>query len=200
MIARWICAGLMAAFLAASMLAGGTYSTHAAETKTAIFAGGCFWCVEDVFDHVDGVTETVSGYAGGTTLDPTYGSHKGYVEALKVTYDPSKVTYAQLLDHYWHNIDPFDPTGQFCDKGPAYRTVIFVSDDKEKALAETTKQEIAKRFEKEVATEIRSTTTFYAAEDYHQDYHNLNPVSYKYYKWNCGRAQRLAEIWGDKSS
>jgi len=200
MIARWICAGLMAAFLAASMLAGGTYSTHAAETKTAIFAGGCFWCVEDVFDHVDGVTETVSGYAGGTTPDPTYGSHKGYVEALKVTYDPSKVTYAQLLDHYWHNIDPFDPTGQFCDKGPAYRTVIFVSDDKEKALAETTKQEIAKRFEKEVATEIRSTTTFYAAEDYHQDYHNLNPVSYKYYKWNCGRAQRLAEIWGDKSS
>jgi peptide-methionine (S)-S-oxide reductase len=200
MIARWICAGLMAAFLAASVLAGGAYSTHAAETKTAIFAGGCFWCVEDVFDHVDGVTETVSGYAGGTTPDPTYGSHKGYVEALKVTYDPSKVTYAQLLDHYWHNIDPFDATGQFCDKGPAYRTVIFVSDDEEKALAETTKQEIAKRFDKEVATEIRPTTTFYAAEDYHQDYHNLNPVSYKYYKWNCGRAQRLAEIWGDKSS
>jgi len=200
MIARWICAGLMAAFLAASMLAGGTYSTHAAETKTAIFAGGCFWCVEDVFDHVDGVTETVSGYAGGTTPDPTYGSHKGYVEALKVTYDPSKVTYAQLLDYYWHNIDPFDATGQFCDKGPAYRTVIFVSDDEEKVLAETTKQEIAKRFDKEVATEIRPTTAFYAAEDYHQDYHNLNPVSYKFYKWNCGRAQRLAEIWGDKSS
>jgi peptide-methionine (S)-S-oxide reductase len=190
----------MAAFLAASVLAGGAYSTHAAETKTAIFAGGCFWCVEDVFDHVDGVTETVSGYAGGTTPDPTYGSHKGYVEALKVTYDPSKVTYAKLLDHYWHNIDPFDPSGQFCDKGPAYRTVIFVSDDKEKELAETTKQEITKRFEKEVATEIRPTTTFYAAEDYHQDYHNLNPVSYKFYKWNCGRAQRLAEIWGDKSS
>jgi peptide-methionine (S)-S-oxide reductase len=200
MIARWICAGLMAAFLAASVLAGGAYSTHAAETKTAIFAGGCFWCVEDVFDHVDGVTETVSGYAGGKTPDPTYGSHKGYVEALKVTYDPSKVTYAKLLDHYWHNIDPFDPSGQFCDKGPAYRTVIFVSDDKEKELAETTKQEITKRFEKEVATEIRPTTTFYAAEDYHQDYHNLNPVSYKFYKWNCGRAQRLAEIWGDKSS
>ncbi|MGK2922328.1 MAG: peptide-methionine (S)-S-oxide reductase MsrA [Methyloceanibacter sp.] len=200
MIARWICAGLMAAFLAASVLAGGAYSTHAAETKTAIFAGGCFWCVEDVFDHVDGVTETVSGYAGGKTPNPTYGSHKGYVEALKVTYDPSKVTYAKLLEHYWHNIDPFDPSGQFCDKGPAYRTVIFVSDDEEKELAETTKQEIAKRFKKEVATEIRPATTFYAAEDYHQDYHNLNPVSYKFYKWNCGRAQRLAEIWGEKSS
>ena len=200
MIARWICAGLMAAFLAASVLAGGAYSTHAAEAKTAIFAGGCFWCVEDVFDHVDGVTETVSGYAGGKTPDPTYGSHKGYVEALKVTYDPSKVTYAKLLEHYWHNIDPFDSSGQFCDKGPAYRTVIFVSDDEEKELAETTKQEIAARFKKEVATEIRPTTTFYAAEDYHQDYHNQNPVSYKIYKWNCGRAQRLAEIWGDKSS
>jgi len=200
MIARWICAGLTAAFLAAFMLAGGAYSTRAAETKTAIFAGGCFWCVEDAFDHVDGVTETVSGYAGGTTPDPTYGSHKGYVEALKVTYDPSKVTYAKLLDHYWHNVDPFDPTGQFCDKGPAYRTVVFVSNDEEKELAEKTKQDIAERFDKEVATEIRPTTTFYAAEDYHQDYHNQNPVSYKIYKWNCGRAQRLAEIWGDKSS
>lgn len=200
MIARWICAGLTAAFLAAFVLAGGAYSTHAAETKTAIFAGGCFWCVEDAYDKVDGVTETVSGYAGGTKPNPTYGSHKGYVEALKVTYDPSKVTYAELLDHYWHNIDPFDPRGQFCDKGPAYRTVVFVSDDDEKNLAEKTKQEIAKRFKKAVATEIRPTTTFYAAEDYHQDYHNVNPVSYKYYKWNCGRAQRLSEIWGDKSS
>lgn len=200
MIARWICAGLMAAFLAAFLVAGGAYSTRAAETKTAIFAGGCFWCVEDVFDHVDGVTETVSGYAGGKTPDPTYGSHKGYVEAVKVTYDPSTVTYAKLLDHFWHNIDPFDATGQFCDKGPAYRTVVFVSDDAEKKLAESTKQEIADRFGKTVETEIRPTTTFYAAEDYHQDYHNTNPVSYKFYKWNCGRAQRLAEIWGDKQS
>jgi len=200
MMARWICAGLTAAFLAAFMLAGGAYSTRAAETKTAIFAGGCFWCVEDAFDHVDGVTETVSGYAGGTTPDPTYGSHKGYVEALKVTYDPSKVTYAKLLDHYWHNVDPFDPTGQICAKGPAYRTVVFVSNDEAEEVAEKTKQEIAERFDKEVATEIRPTTTFYAAEDYHQDYHNQNPVSYKIYKWNCGRAQRLAEIWGDKSS
>jgi peptide-methionine (S)-S-oxide reductase len=200
MMARWTCAGLMAAFLAAFVVAGGAYDTRAAETKTAIFAGGCFWCVEDAFDKVDGVTETVSGYAGGTKPNPNYGSHSGYVEAVKVTYDPSKVTYAKLLDHYWHNIDPFDPSGQFCDKGPAYHTVVFVSDDEERNRAETTKQEIAKRFNRSVATEIRPTTTFYAAEDYHQNYHNANPVSYKFYKWNCGRAQRLAEIWGDKHS
>ncbi|ODR95954.1 peptide methionine sulfoxide reductase [Methyloceanibacter stevinii] len=172
----------------------------AAETKTAIFAGGCFWCVEDAFDKVDGVTETVSGYAGGTLKNPTYANHKTHVEALKVTYDPSKVTYAELLDNYWHNIDPFDPAGQFCDKGPAYHTVVFVTNDAEKALAEKTKQEIAEQFGKKVETEIRPTTTFTAAEEYHQDYHTKNPVSYKYYKWGCGRAQRLSEIWGDKSS
>jgi peptide-methionine (S)-S-oxide reductase len=200
MVARWICAGLTAAFLAAFMVAGGAYKTQAAETKTAIFAGGCFWCVEDAFDKVAGVTDTVSGYAGGTKPNPTYGSHHGYVEAVKVTYDPSKVTYAQLLENYWHNIDPFDASGQFCDKGPAYHTVIFVSDDQERALAEKTKQEIADKFKKKVATGIRPTTTFTAAEAYHQNYHTANPVSYKFYKWNCGRAQRLAEIWGDKHS
>ncbi|MEZ5829305.1 MAG: peptide-methionine (S)-S-oxide reductase MsrA [Hyphomicrobiales bacterium] len=200
MMARWICAGLMAAFLAAFMLAGGSTYGRAAETKTAIFAGGCFWCVEAAFDEVPGVTETISGYAGGTKPNPTYGSHGGYVEAVKVTYDPSKVTYAKLLDHYWRNIDPFDPNGQFCDEGPAYHTVVFVSDDQEKKLAETTKQEVADRFKKKVVTEIRPTTPFTAAEDYHQNYHTVNPISYKYYKWGCGRAQRLADIWGDKHS
>ena len=149
---------------------------------------------------MDGVTDTTSGYAGGTAPNPTYGSHHGYVEAVKVTYDPSKVTYAQLLEDYWHNIDPFDPSGQFCDKGPAYHTVVFVSDDAEKALAEKTKQEIADKFKEKVVTEIRPTTTFTAAEGYHQNYHIVNPVSYKFYKWNCGRAQRLAQIWGDKHS
>lgn len=203
MIARWIFASLTAAFLTLFVFAAnnpGARAEDASNMKTAIFAGGCFWCVEDAFDKVDGVTETVSGYAGGKTPDPTYGSHEGYVEALKVTYDPSKVTYAQLLDNYWHNIDPFDPTGQFCDKGPAYRTVVFVSDDAEKSLAEKTKQDIANRFGQDVATQIRPTSTFYAAEDYHQDYHTKNPISYKYYKWNCGRAQRLFKIWGDKHS
>jgi peptide-methionine (S)-S-oxide reductase len=155
--------------------------------------------MEAAFDEVDGVTETISGYAGGTTPNPTYGAHEGYKEAVKVTYDPAKVTYAKLLDHYWHNIDPFDPDGQFCDKGSAYQSVVFVGNDEEKALAEKTKQEIEGRFKQKVATEIVPVTTFTAAEDYHQDYHNKNPIAYKYYKWGCGRAQRLEEIWGKPS-
>ncbi|MEM7399207.1 MAG: peptide-methionine (S)-S-oxide reductase MsrA [Pseudomonadota bacterium] len=203
MIARWIFASLTAAFLAlfvVAMHSQTAYAEDSAETKSAIFAGGCFWCVEDAFDKVDGVTETVSGYAGGTLKNPTYGNHKTHLEALKVTYDPSKVTYAELLDHFWRNIDPFDPAGQFCDQGPAYKTAVFVSDEAEQSLAEKTKQDIETRFGKQVETQIRPTSTFTAAEEYHQDYHTKNPVSYKYYKWNCGRAQRLSEIWGGESS
>ena len=199
MIAKSICAALTAAFLAVLVLAFGGYETRAEATKTAIFAGGCFWCVEAAFDEVDGVTETISGYAGGTKPKPNYGDHEGYYEAVKVTYDPAKVTYAALLDHFWRNIDPFDPNGQFCDKGSAYHAAVFVGDDEEKRLAETTKEEIAKRFNKPVVTEIKPVTTFTAAEDYHQDYHNQNPVSYKYYKYGCGRAQQLEEIWGKPS-
>jgi peptide-methionine (S)-S-oxide reductase len=199
MMARWILAALTALLLAAAMIAGDAGETRAEPNKTAIFAGGCFWCVEDAFDQVDGVTETISGYAGGTKPNPTYGDHEGYVEAVKVTYDPSKVTYAKLLDQFWRNVDPFDPNGQFCDQGPAYRTVVFVSDEDEKKLAETTKEDIAARFKQKVETEITPTTTFTAAEEYHQNYHTENPVSYKYYKWGCGRAQRLAEIWGKPS-
>jgi len=199
MTARWTLAAV--ALLIAALAAGlGSQPTRATATNTAIFAGGCFWCVEAAFDEVDGVTETISGYAGGTKPNPNYGDHEGYQEAVKVTYDPAKVTYAKLLDHYWQNIDPFDAGGQFCDQGNAYRSVIFVGNDEEKKLAETTKAEIADRFKQKVATMIKPVTTFTAAEDYHQDYHNQNPVSYKYYKWGCGRAQRLAEIWGKPHS
>src|SRR5262249_12364032 len=155
MMARWICAALTAAFLAVLLITVGAAGTRAAESKTAIFAGGCFWCVEAAFDEVNGVTETISGYAGGTKPNPTYGAHEGYKEAVKVTYDPAKVSYATLLDHYWHNIDPFDPDGQFCDKGSAYQSVVFVGDDDEKKLAEETKQQIADRFKQKVVTEIR---------------------------------------------
>ena len=197
---RWMSA-IAAVVLAALAMSGGAGPlTAAVETKTAIFAGGCFWCVEAAFDEVPGVTETVSGYAGGTKPNPNYGDHEGYQEAVKVTYDPAKVTYAKLLDTYWHNIDPFDAEGQFCDKGNAYRSAIFVGDDEEKGLAESTKQQVADRFKEAVVTEIKPATTFTAAEDYHQDYHNTNPVSYKFYKWNCGRAQRLEQIWGPKPS
>jgi peptide-methionine (S)-S-oxide reductase len=199
MMAKSICAALTGTLLALLVLAYGSYEARAESTKTAIFAGGCFWCVEEAFDKVDGVTETISGYAGGTKPNPTYGDHEGHQEAVKVTYDPAKVTYAKLLDHFWRNIDPFDPDGQFCDKGSSYRSVVFVGDDAEKSLAETTKEDIAKRHKQTVATAIKPVTTFAAAEDYHQDYHNQNPVSYKYYKWGCGRAQRLDEIWSKPS-
>jgi len=142
------------------------------------------------------VTETVSGYAGGTKPKPNYGDHEGYQEAVRVSYDPTKVSYQQLLDQYWHNIDPFDADGQFCDKGNAYRSAIFTGDAEEAKLAAGEKKEIAERFKKDVATEIKPATTFTPAEDYHQNYHNTNAVSYKFYKWNCGRAQRLEKIWG----
>ncbi len=167
---------------------------------TAVFAGGCFWSVEKTFDAVDGVTETVSGYAGGTKPNPTYGDHEGYVEAVKVTYDPAKVSYAKLLDAYWHSIDPFNARGQFCDEGPAYRTVIFTGTEDEVQQAKATKQEISDRFRQGVTTDVKPATTFVAAEDYHQNYHTLNPVRYELYKRGCGRVGRLAEIWGEKSS
>ncbi|MGH6865240.1 MAG: peptide-methionine (S)-S-oxide reductase MsrA [Methyloceanibacter sp.] len=182
------------------MVAGAGNAARAAETKTAIFAGGCFWSMELAFDEVDGVTETVSGYAGGTAPNPTYGNHEGYKEAVKVTYDPAKATYAKLLNQYWHNIDPFDPDGQFCDKDLPYQAVIYFGGADEKTLAEKTKQEVAARFDRPVVTRIEPATTFYAAEDYHQDYHIKNPASYKAYKWGCRRAQNVAKIWGDKQS
>ncbi len=200
MTVRWIGALTAAVLLLALAMSGSGKEAAAAETGTAIFAGGCFWCVEAAFDEVPGVVETISGYAGGTKPNPNYGNHEGYQEAVKVVYDPTKVSYAQLLEQFWHNVDPFDPEGQFCDKGNAYRSVVFVGNDEERNLAETTRKGIADRFKEKVATEIKPVTTFTAAEDYHQNYHNTNSISYKFYKWNCGRAQRLEQIWGAKPS
>ena len=198
MMAKWIGAAVAVALaVLMSMVPRPGELSHAANaSKTAIFAGGCFWCMEAAFDEVPGVTETVSGYAGGTKPNPNYGDHEGYQEAVRVTYDPVKVSYQQLLDQYWHNIDPFNAEGQFCDEGSAYRSVIFTGDEAEKQLAEDEKKQIGERFKQPVATQIKPATTFTAAEDYHQNYHNTNKVSYKFYKWNCGRAQRLEQIWG----
>ncbi len=199
MRANWIGAGAGAALLLLTILLVASPHSRAGAPdplKTAVFAGGCFWCMEAAFDEVDGVTETISGYAGGTKPDPTYGDHEGYQEAVEVKYDPAKVSYAKLLDQYWHNIDPFDAAGQFCDQGNAYRSVVFTGDDEEKGLAETTKAEIAARFKQTVATEIKPFTTFTAAEWYHQDFHIRNAIKYNYYKTGCGRPQRLEEIWG----
>lgn len=175
-------------------------SSSAMKLRSAVFAGGCFWCVEEAFDKVAGVTETTSGYTGGTVVNPTYeevvAGGTAHAEAVLVRYDSSKVSYDTLLDVFWRNIDPFDAGGQFCDRGGSYRSGIFYNGEKQKALAVKSKKSIEERFGKPVATEIERLGPFYPAEMYHQNYHEENPLRYKLYKWNCGRAQRLEEIWG----
>jgi len=170
-------------------------------TAKAIFAGGCFWCMEPPFDKLDGVISTISGYTGGHTDNPTYKQVSkdttGHYEALEITYDPNKVSYETLLDVFWRNVDPLDAHGQFCDKGESYRTAVFYLDDMQKKLAEKSKQEIddSKRFDQKVVTEILAAKHFYPAEDYHQNYYQKNPLRYKYYRFSCGRDQRLEELW-----
>ena len=171
-------------------------------TAKAIFAGGCFWCMEPPFDKTDGVIATISGYTGGTKLNPTYeevsGGRTGHAEAVQVEYDPKKVSYEKLLDVFWHNVDPTQKDGQFCDHGNQYRTAIFVANDEQKKLAEASKAALmkSKPFKGDIVTEIVPATTFYPAEDYHQDYYLKNPVRYKFYRTGCGRDARLKELWG----
>jgi peptide-methionine (S)-S-oxide reductase len=170
----------------------------------AVFAGGCFWCMESDFEKLDGVTDVISGFTGGTLKNPTYnGNHQGHYEAVEVTYDPGKVSYQKLLDYFWVNIDPFDANGQFCDKGSSYRSAIFVATDKERKLAEESKKKVEAQFPgRQVVTPILEASVFYpmrGEESYHQDYYKNNPIRYKYYRWNCGRDQRLKAIWGDKA-
>jgi peptide-methionine (S)-S-oxide reductase len=173
----------------------------AAELKTAVFAGGCFWCVEEAFDKVSGVRETTSGYIGGDADSATYkavsGGGTGHYEAVQVRYDPAEVTYERLLDAFWRNVDPFDARGQFCDKGSQYLSAVFVADDGERAEAEAAKERVAEQFKMPVATEILPQEAFYPAEEYHQDFYKKSSAHYTYYKWGCGRAQRLEEIWGE---
>jgi peptide-methionine (S)-S-oxide reductase len=168
----------------------------------AVFAGGCFWCMESDFEKLPGVTDVISGFTGGTLKNPTYnGNHDGHYEAVEVTYDPDKVSYQQLLDHYWVNIDPFDARGQFCDKGPSYLSAIFVANDSQRTLAEASRKKVIERFpNRKVVTPVLEASVFYpikGEESYHQDYYKNSPVRYKFYRWNCGRDQRLREIWGD---
>lgn len=169
-----------------------------AGTSSALFAGGCFWCMESAFQGREGVLDVVSGFTGGSSPNPTYsGDHAGHFEAVEVTYDPAVVSYQQLLDIYWVNVDPFDDTGQFCDKGPSYRSAIFPATVEERALAEQSLAAVATRFKPDkVYTEIRPAGAFWPVEESHQDYYLKNPVRYKYYRWNCGRDQRLQQIWG----
>jgi peptide-methionine (S)-S-oxide reductase len=168
--------------------------------SVATFAGGCFWCMEEAFEKVPGVISVTSGYTGGEAVSPTYqdvsDGGTGHAEAIEVRYDPSRVKYDQLLEVFWHNIDPLTANAQFCDHGNQYRSVIFYHDDEEKRLADASKLAFSQRFKAPIVTEIVAAGAFYPAEEYHQDYYRKNPVRYKFYKYNCGRAKRLEELWG----
>ena len=172
----------------------------------ATFAGGCFWCMEPPYDKLEGVLSTTSGYTGGTKVDPTYqevsAGGTGHAEAVQVTYDPSQVSYQELLEVFWRNVDPLDAGGQFCDRGDSYRTGIFVHDEEQRRLAEESKRKLAEseRFAQPIVTEVVDAGDFYPAEDYHQDYYRKNPVRYKFYRWNCGRDQRLTDLWGEQAT
>jgi peptide-methionine (S)-S-oxide reductase len=179
-------------------------ATAPANTATAVFAGGCFWCMEKPFDQLPGVLATVSGYTGGRVDNPTYemvgGGSTGHIEAVQVTYDPARITYTQLLDTYWAQVDPFDGEGQFCDKGETYKPVIFAADEEQRTAAEVSKAKVSARFAgRAIAVDIRVSKPFWPAEDYHQDYYLKNPLRYTYYRNGCGRDARLRAVWSAPS-
>lgn len=175
-------------------------------SRKAIFAGGCFWCVESDFDKVPGVLSTTSGYIGGTVANPSYeqvsGKHTGHAEAVEVVFDPTKVSYAQLLNHFWRTIDPTTVDQQFCDVGSPYRTGIFAVDTAQLAEARASKAalEKTKPFKEPIVTEVTTAGPFYAAEGYHQDYYKKNPIRYQYYRTSCGRDARLKALWGSQAA
>ncbi|QOR38263.1 peptide-methionine (S)-S-oxide reductase MsrA [Billgrantia diversa] len=173
------------------------------ETASAVFGGGCFWCVEEAFDKVEGVVSTTSGYSGGHVENPSYeqvvDGGTGHVEVVQVEYDPAAVDYATLLHVFWRNVDPFAVDRQFCDEGESYRSVIYTASAEERELAEATRDELSERFDREIATEISDFEAFYPAEGYHQDYYRKNPVRYNFYKSACGRQERLEEVWGNEA-
>lgn len=176
--------------------------SHAATTdKTATFAGGCFWCMEPPFDKLDGVLSTTSGYTDGEQDNPTYeqvsSGRTGHTEAVQVVYDPNKITFTQLIDVFWRNIDPTVTDRQFCDVGSQYRAGVYYHDDEQKRIAESSKAALDKsgRFDKAIVTEIKPASTFYPAEDYHQDFYQKNPIRYKFYRYSCGRDQFLERAW-----
>ena len=176
-----------------------------ASAEKAYLAGGCFWCMESDFEVLPGVEDVVSGFTGGALENPTYnGNHRGHYEAVEITYDPAIISYQGLLDHFWVNIDPFDASGQFCDKGPSYLAAIFVSTPEERRLAERSKQKVVERFpQQQVVMPILDASTFYPIagdESYHQDYYKKSPLRYKYYRYGCGRDARLKEVWGDQAT
>jgi peptide-methionine (S)-S-oxide reductase len=174
----------------------------AGERGEAIFAGGCFWCVETAFEGLPGVSAVISGYTGGSKTNPTYeevsAGSTGHAESVRVVFDPTKITYAKLLDVFWHNVDPLTANAQFCDHGTQYRSAIFYLDEAQKKAAEESKLAIekSKRFPSPIVTEITKAGTFYPAEEYHQDFYKKNPVRYQSYRLGCGRDARLKTLWG----
>lgn len=168
----------------------------------ATFAGGCFWCMEAPFDELTGVVSTTSGYAGGNKINPTYeevsAGGTGHAEAVQVVYDSTRLSFAQLLEVFWRNIDPLTPNRQFCDSGTQYRSAIFYHHEEQRRLAEASKQRLTGRFSQPIVTEIVPLRAFYPAEEYHQDFYKKNPLRYKAYRSGCGRDRRLQELWGGK--
>jgi len=181
------------------MLAGSAVQAE----ETAIFAGGCFWCVESDFEHVTGVIEARSGFAGGSVENPTYmqvtAGGTGHIEAVEITYDPKIIAYSQLVDIFFRSVDPTDSGGQFCDRGDSYRTAIFAVDDKQLEVAAEAKRQTSITLNKFVATIVQPAMPFYPAEDYHQDYYKKNSLKYSFYRFTCGRNKRVEEVWGKQA-
>ncbi|WP_405231025.1 peptide-methionine (S)-S-oxide reductase MsrA [Lentisalinibacter salinarum] len=193
----------IAAFALALALGPMLAGPLAAAEAVATFAGGCFWCMEPPYDKLEGVKSTVSGFMGGHVKDPSYQQvvrgGTGHAEVVQVTYDPEVVSYETLLAVYWRNVDPFDGGGQFCDRGASYRPEIFWHTAAQRETAAASKSELQERFDQEIAVAVTEAGEFYPAEDYHQNYYEKNPVRYKFYRWNCGRDQRLEEVWGEQA-
>jgi peptide-methionine (S)-S-oxide reductase len=194
----WAAALLCSASVSAQPAQEGEAGMHGVAT----FAGGCFWCMEAPFDKLEGVISTTAGYAGGPEKDPTYqqvaGGRTGHAEVVQVVYDPARVSYETLLEVFWRNIDPFAVDRQFCDAGPQYRSAIFYHDEAQRIAAAASLEEVSARFGRPIATQLKPVgETFHAAEAYHQDYYLKNPLAYRFYRFNCGRDQRLEAIWGE---
>jgi peptide-methionine (S)-S-oxide reductase len=185
---------VLAALTAAALLSAEA-APAATALKTAVFAGGCFWSAEHDIEHTPGVAKVTVGYAGGTRAHPTYPDHAGYLESVQVAYDPAKISYPQLVNAFFHHIDPTDAGGQICDRGPSYRTAVFATSPAERAQAEAVKAQVARTLGQPVATEVRAGAVFWPAEGYHQEYARKNPVSYAAYRLGCGRDARLAAVW-----
>jgi peptide-methionine (S)-S-oxide reductase len=189
---------------AGSALAAPAAAQAPAQRAQAVFAGGCFWCTESDFDKIPGVLSTTSGYIGGRVAKPTYeqvsAGGTGHIEAVRMVYDPSKVSYAALANRFFRTIDPLNANGQFCDRGDQYRSAIFVADARERQIAAAAKAKAAASLKKPVATLILPAATFYPAEAYHQDYYKKNPTKYRFYRWNCGRDARLKAVWSGAGS